>query len=48
MKVVEMFSDSSWTIILIDIVGSDQVCVYYMLHHIGEEERKRVSTYLFK
>ena len=35
-----VLSDSSWTIILIDIVCSDQVCVYYMLHHVkvqGEE-----------
>lgn len=37
---IVVFSDSSWTIILIDIVCSDQVCVYYMLHHVrGREGR---------
>jgi len=29
MLCIVVFSDSSWTIILIDIVCSDQVCVLY-------------------
>jgi len=47
MLCVVVLSDSSWTIILIDIVVSDQVCVYYMLHHVkgqgGGEDRCQLT-----
>ena len=44
MKVVGMFSDSSWTIILIDIVGSDQVCVLYASSYWEREKKARVDV----
>jgi hypothetical protein len=47
MLSIVVLSDSSWTIILIDIVCSDQVCVYYMLHHVkGYRTGRLVSAYL--
>lgn len=47
MLCIVVLSDSSWTIILIDIVCSDQVCVYYMLHHVkGRGGGRLVSAYL--
>lgn len=47
MLCIEVLSDSSWTIILIDIVVSDQVCVLYASSRKGHEgEGRSVLTYL--
>jgi hypothetical protein len=40
MLCVAVLSDSSWTIIWIDIVVSDQVCVLYASSRKGQEEEE--------
>jgi hypothetical protein len=40
MLCIAVLSDSSWTIIWIDIVVSDQVCVLYASSRKGQEEEE--------
>jgi hypothetical protein len=43
MLCIAVLSDSSWTIIWIDIVVSDQVCVLYASSRKGQEEEEELG-----